>query len=309
MKKMSETIVFFGSGPVAGASLELLAKNFKIEAVITKPRPVHHKGDVPVLRVSKSLGLKTHTVSTKAELDELIKSRPFQSRAAVLIDFGIIVSQLAIDSFPLGIINSHFSLLPQWRGADPITFSVLSGQAETGVSLMLLTAGMDEGPILAQSPIAIDGHITTPELTEQLIGLSDAMLSIILPKYLEDEIAPQDQDMSRGLTYSRKLTKEDGLLDWSKDAATLEREVRAYSGWPTSYTEIDGLRLTITSARAIIVPRATNPGKQSIIDRLPAIDCTDNSVLLLEKVKPAGKKEMTGEAFLAGYKSVFIAPN
>lgn len=306
MKKISETVVFFGSGPVASASLELLAKQFNIEAVVTKPRPDHHKGDVPVLRITQELKLPVHTVTSKKDLDELVKTRPFKSRVAVLIDFGIIVSQLAIDSFPLGIVNSHFSLLPQWRGADPITFSVLSGQAETGVSLMLLSAGMDEGPILAQSPIAIDDRITTPQLTNQLIGLSDAMLNIILPDYLQGSIIARDQDMSRGLTYSRKLTKQDGLLNYNKDAQTLDREVRAYSGWPTSYTTIGSQNVTVTAARAVVVPRTTIPGTHTIIDRLPAIDCADNSVLILEKVKPAGKKEMTGDAFLAGYKSVFL---
>src|SRR5678815_2818348 len=114
MKKMSEPIVFFGSGPVAAKSLELLAKDFSIEAVITKPRPAHHRGEVPVLDLAAKLQLPIHTVTNKKTLDELIKTNPFSSDIAVLIDFGIIVSQDAIDYFPLGIVNSHFSLLPEW---------------------------------------------------------------------------------------------------------------------------------------------------------------------------------------------------
>src|SRR5690349_4191168 len=136
MKKISEPITFFGSGPVAAESLRLLAQSFTIEAVITKPRPAHHKGSVPVLELAEKLQIPVRTASTKSELDALFDSRPVKSRVAILIDFGIIVSQQVIDYFEYGIINSHFSLLPEWRGADPITFSILSGQPRTGISLM-----------------------------------------------------------------------------------------------------------------------------------------------------------------------------
>src|SRR5687768_10593623 len=132
MNKKSEPIVFFGSGPVAAESLRLLAQDFTIEAVITKPRAAHHKGDVPVLTLAESLGLPTETAYDKKSLDKLFETKAFKSRLGVLVDFGIIVSQAVIDYFPFGIVNSHFSLLPEWRGADPITFSILSGQKETG---------------------------------------------------------------------------------------------------------------------------------------------------------------------------------
>src|SRR5688572_6060471 len=113
MTKMSEPIVFFGSGPVAAKSLQLLSKEFKIEAVITKPRPAHHRGEVPVLAAAEELGLTVKTASTKNELDALFSSHEFNSRVGLLIDFGIIVSSKVINYFSLGIVNSHFSVLPQ----------------------------------------------------------------------------------------------------------------------------------------------------------------------------------------------------
>src|SRR5581483_1255847 len=116
MKKMSETIVFFGSGPVAAKSLELLAQSFDIEAVVTKPRPPHHRGDVPVLDTVDRLNLPLVEVSNKKELTDRIAHAHFTSHVAVLIDFGIIIPQEVIDAFPFGIVNSHFSLLPEWRG-------------------------------------------------------------------------------------------------------------------------------------------------------------------------------------------------
>ena len=112
MKKTFETIVFFGSGPVAAESLRLLSKDFEIEAVITKPRPPHHRGPVPVLDLAEELKLPVQTAEDEAGLDQLFKGRPFKSRVGVLIDFGIIVSPQVIDYFPLGIVNSHFSILP-----------------------------------------------------------------------------------------------------------------------------------------------------------------------------------------------------
>ncbi len=304
---MSETIVFFGSGPVAAESLRRLAKNFTIEAVITKPRPAHHKGSVPVLEVAEEQGLPIFTAIDKKSLDDLFQTKPVKSRVAVLIDFGIIVSQKVIDYFPQGIINSHFSLLPEWRGADPITFSILSGQKQTGVSLMLLTAGMDEGPLLAQGKTDLADSPTTPELTQHLIKLSDALLTHMLPLYIEgkailvDQLAATDQDQEP--TYSRKLSKEDSVLNWRKSAAQLEREVRAFLDWPKSKTNFGSLNVVITKAH--IADKNGQAGTRTVIDKKPAIYC-GRQALVIDMLKPAGKKEMTGESFLAGYKQIFL---
>src|SRR5690606_4373254 len=148
MNLKTESCVFFGSGPVAARCLELLLEHTEVEAVITKPRPVGHRGKVPVLELAESRGLTVYTAADKSALDTLISENNLLSHYAILIDFGIIVSQAVIDSFPLGIINSHFSLLPQLRGADPITFSILEGHDKTGVSLMLVERGMDTGKLI-----------------------------------------------------------------------------------------------------------------------------------------------------------------
>lgn len=146
---MQQSVVFFGSGPVAARSLQLLSERFTIEAVVTKPRPVHHRGNFPVIDTAEELKLPMHVVSNRSELSNLISTRPFTSQLGILIDFGILVGVDTIDYFPYGIVNSHFSVLPEWRGADPITFALLSGQPTTGVSLMMIDEGMDTGKILA----------------------------------------------------------------------------------------------------------------------------------------------------------------
>lgn len=311
MKKISEPIVFFGSGPVAAASLRLLANDFTIEAIITKPKPRHHHGSVPVLDVAAAMDVTVYTASTKQELDMLFASLQFRSRAAILIDFGIIVSQQVIDFFPLGIVNSHFSLLPEWRGADPITFSVLSGQEKTGVSLMLLTSGMDEGPLLAQGEYELTDDITTPVLTAELIRLSHALLLEILPRYLAGEITPVDQLQAsisdvKEPTYSRKLSKEDGQLDFHKPAVELEREIRAFKEWPKSYTRFGTLEVTLT--RAHVIDATGVAGQTAILNKVPIIYC-GTQALAIDRIKPSSKKEMTGEAFLAGYKKLFLSPH
>lgn len=311
MKKMSKPIIFFGSGPVAAASLELLAINFTIETVVTKPRPAHHKGDMPVLDVAARLNLPVKTAANKRELDDLFSHRPFKSTVGVLVDFGIIVSRKVIDYFPLGIVNSHFSILPEWRGADPITFAILSGQKETGVSLMLLVEAMDEGPLLAYGECEIDDNATTIELTQDLIHLSDALLSDQLPRYMAGEAQSMPQTVTgRAVSYSRKLTKEDGLLDWSKPAAVLEREIRAFIVWPKSRTTLAGKDVVITKAH--VVPGNSpnrRPGdvETSLISEGALMIETTDGRLCVDMLKPAGKQEMTAKAFLAGHKKQLLS--
>lgn len=308
MSKTKQSAVFFGSGPVAAESLRLLLKHQEVEAIITKPSTEHEMQSV-------AQNIPLHTVSTKQELDDLIETAGFSSRLGILIDFGIIVSQKVIDAFELGIINSHFSLLPQWRGADPITFSILSGQKQTGVSLMVLVAAMDEGPILAQGIYDIKNNETSPTLTNELILLSDALLHDTLPGYLHNaphpktgaKTVPRPQEEVNKMwqrplkiSYSRKLTKEDGILDFTKPAEVLEREIRAFIEWPKSRTEIAGKDVVIL--KAAIDPNAKGypGGVFKTKDKRIGIYCAEGA-LIVEELKPAGKKAMSSEGFLAGY--------
>jgi methionyl-tRNA formyltransferase len=291
---MAETVVFFGSGPVAAKSLTLLLEHTAVEAVITKPTTQHEMA-------AAAPGVPQYLASTRKELDELIAAQRFTSRTGVLIDFGIIISQTVINSFPLGVVNSHFSILPEWRGADPISFAILSGQGMTGVSLMLLVERMDEGPILAYGEQPLGGAETTPELTKKLIYLSDSLLRTMLPKYFAGEAKPASQDLSgRTVSYSRKLTKEDGLLDWHKPAVQLEREIRAFIEWPKSRTVLADKDVVFTSAA--VSNKSGQPSAITIENKRLFIACEQGSLEILQ-LKPAGKQEMTAEAFLAGYGS------
>lgn len=302
MNQTLKTIVFFGSGPVAADCLERLAKHAHIEAVVTKPKPAHHKEAFPVIETAKALDLPVYTAATKQELTTCIEQANFTSQLGVLIDFGIIVEQAVIDAFPRGIMNSHFSLLPEWRGADPITFSVLSGQETTGVSLMMLVPAMDEGPLVAFGEYRLPRDITTPQLTEHLIVLSDQMLQAELPKYLDNpNFTPAPQSITgRSVSYSRKLHKEDGRIDWRKPATELEREVRAFLGWPKSYATLGNQDIVITKAH-VDTSKAAEAGTIKITDKQLQV-ATSSGWLVIDKLKPSGKSEMTAEAFINGYR-------
>ncbi len=300
MKKMSKTIVFFGSGPVAAESLRLLVEDFEIEAVVTKPRPPHHRGEYPVGEVAEELNLKVFTPSNTDELNDLFNRKPVNSQLGLVIDYGILISKQVIDYFPFGIVNSHFSILPEWRGADPISFAILSGQKTTGVSLMLVDEGLDEGPILAQKEFQLPSSITTPELTVELIKLSHELLVEVMPKYKGGQIKPVSQESTgRPVSHSRKLTKEDGIIDWNKSAEQIEREVRAYSGWPRSRAKLGNVELVITKSHAI--EGVSKPGELHIQNKKLGV-YTSNGILIIDSLIPAGRKEMSAEAFLAGYK-------
>ncbi len=303
-------IVFFGTGPVAAESLRLLNADFSIEAVVTKPKPPHHKGSFPVLDVAHEIGAPIVEVTSAAHVSEKVITAGFKSQVAVLIDFGIIVKQDVIDGFPLGIINSHFSLLPQWRGADPITFSILSGQKQTGVSLMKVVEKLDEGDVLAFGLVDLDGTETNQSLTHNLIQLSAALLRDHLPRYLggaraipQDEIANvvPDVDYPRVACYSHKLTKQDGVIDLSKPAVQLEREVRAYLGWPGSRTVIAGKDVVVTAAHIADNGFQNVDNKTIFVANKQLCLQTADGILVIDELKPAGKPAMSTSAFLAGY--------
>jgi methionyl-tRNA formyltransferase len=307
MKKTSKTtktsgsnsVVFFGSGPVAAKALQKLAKNFEVEAVVTKPKPLHHRGDFPVLEAAEKLGLKILTVTDKKSLSELFANKPVSSQIGIVIDFGIIISQDVIDYFPLGIINSHFSLLPRWRGADPISFAILEGDAKTGVSVMVIDAGLDTGKLITQKVQKIEPGDTTETLTIKLIELSDLLITEYLPKYITGDIKPHNQPHPNRATYSRKLTKEDGIIDWHKPAEQIEREIRAFAGWPKSRTTFGDVEVIVTKAH--VTDKSGKPG-QIEINNHQLLVYAGSKALSIDSLKPVGKAEMPIQAFLAGYR-------
>ena len=301
MNMMSKKILFFGSGPVAAASLEKLIKHTDVNLVITKRKAPRFKGTPPVELVANDHDMKLSFADNKTELEELILGMAEKFDLGIVLDYGVIITEKTIQSFPLGIINSHFSLLPEWRGADPITFSLLSGQVETGVSLMQIDSGLDTGKLFETSSISISTIDTNPSLTEKLIDLSDGLLKKNIPLILNKTATKFPQDTTKLTTFSKKIAKEDGLLNLNKPASVLEREIRAFKGWPRSYIKLGELDVIIEEATTSDVPVAL--GKITIDEQDHITIGTAKGSLKINKLMPFGKNVMSSKDFLNGYRN------
>lgn len=241
--------------------------------------------------------LEQHVTGKLSEL------APHKAQIAVLAAYGRIIPQSVLDEFPLGIINIHPSLLPQYRGPTPIERAMLDGSAKTGVSIMHLTAGMDEGPIYKQKTLHIEPFESKQSLTERLQQLGADMLRENLHDIYEGNLKSRQQPHPDRATYSKKINKVDGDLDFNKPAEVLEREIRAYAEWPKSRTSLAGIDVVITSSHAV----PSSVGKSGEIEIIKQagtlmIHCK-TGYLCIDSLKPAGKQEMTTAAFLAGYGS------
>lgn len=291
----SKRLVFFGTEDFSLPSLAALVEHgFNVVAVVTKPDSARGRSKTLVAPVVKAYALE-HNISVLqptrlADItDELEALRP---DAGVLVSYGKILPQRTLDIFaPVGIINLHPSLLPHYRGPAPIEGAILNGDEMTGISIMRLTLGMDEGPVFAQDKVALHGRETKPELYQKLgIHGADFLVSR-LPDILENklEALPQKND---DVSYTSLLRKEDGILDpLTDDAYALERRVRAYLGYPKTRLKIQNTDVIVTSVFVV----------ESLSSAPLVIACQGSTFLeVRELIAPSGKT-MSGEAYLRGY--------
>lgn len=301
-KKNSTTTstVFFGTGDVSLATLQGIHAELDIEAVITKPDLLTSSGHKkpPAVKVwAEQHSIPCYQPANKAELSQLLRDIKFSSAVGLVVDYGIIIPPDVLAAFPNGLVNSHFSLLPKWRGADPITWPILAGDKETGVTIMQVDEGMDTGDILYQEAIEIAEQETTASLTDKLIKLSNRMITESLPAFVAGELAPTAQDNDQA-SYSTKITKEMGAIDSELSAAEIERQIRAFQDWPGSYLTIQGTLLTIKSAK--VSQAKVAPGQLTYQGGQLLFGCTQDSLEILQ-IQPAGKKPMDAKSFANGY--------
>ncbi len=298
--KTPRHIIFFGTEEFSAASLQaLITAGFTIAAVVTKPDSKKGRGHklMPstVKTIAEEHGIPVWQPTKLRDITEDIKR--LQPVTGVLVSFGKIIPQSTIDLFTPGIVNVHPSPLPKYRGPSPIESAILHGDEETGVSIMQLTAAMDAGPVYSFISHRLTGTETQPELYETLSKVGAEELVSVLPKIIAGELLPTPQDESIA-TYCQLIQKRDGTIDWTKPAARIEREVRAYKGWPGSRTMLGDVDVIITGAHVVECAGLSNG---SAPDHL-SIPCGDRRCLAIESIKPVGKKEMPIQAFLAGYK-------
>ncbi|MBI4449594.1 methionyl-tRNA formyltransferase, partial [Candidatus Uhrbacteria bacterium] len=204
-----------------------------------------------------------------------------------------------------GFVNLHPSLLPKYRGPSPVQAAIANGDAETGVTLILLDEQMDHGPILAQERMSIPPTATRSQLDHDLAELGARLLERTLPHYLAGTVTPRPQDDSSA-TITPLLSRDHGRIDWHEPAEMIERRIRAYEDWPGTWCEIsDGRRLKILRA-ALNGPTAESPGTIAPSSDHLDVSCGDGRRLTLLTVQPEGKPAMDGKAFRIGHQSITV---
>lgn len=296
----SSKLVFFGNERLVSGLKHtnapvlrgLIEAGYDIVAVVSHHTESRSRSarELEVGKLAKEYGIPLLTPDKPSEIINELTA--LQADAAVLVAYGKIIPQRVINVFgPVGIINLHPSLLPRWRGPTPIETTILSGDREAGVSLMQLTASMDEGPVYAQAKVLLDGNETKQSLYEKLSGLGTKLLLEVLPNILSNKLLPINQQVF-GVTYTSLLHKTDGILTPLTDTAYVcERKIRAYSQYPKTKYTIDHNDVIITSAKI-----AQMHDQSKLI-----VECADNTLLeIVELIAPSGKR-MSGQAYLQGY--------
>ena len=281
--------------------LDKLNQEYELVGVVTQPDRPSGRGQKLIQPAVKDFTTSNNIpVFQPLEInspESLNQIRVWNPELIIVAAFGQILKPELLTFPKHGCLNVHASLLPRWRGAAPINAAILQGDTTTGVTIMKMAEGLDNGPILNQKSIPINPDDTAGSLSDQLSSLGAALLIRTIPPYIKGEIQPLEQDHSLA-THAGMLKKKDGLLDFNKPANYLARKVRAYSPWPGSYTNWNNLRLLIHQASSVNVT-SPGPGVFTTYEGYPAIGSAEG-LLVLEILQLAGKRKLPGEEFLKG---------
>ena len=293
-------IIFAGTPPFAAAALDALADaGHDIALVLTQPDRPAGRGmklmPSAVKQAALARGLPVSQPPNLKSADAQDELRAVNADVMVVAAYGLILPQAVLDLPRLGCLNIHASLLPRWRGAAPIQRAILAGDAETGVTIMQMDAGLDTGAMLSKTVVPIRDSDTAASLHDALAAAGAAAIVAALANY--PALVPVAQDEARA-TYAAKLSKEEAQLDWTQPADALARAVRAYDPAPGAWTLLDGAPLKIWAARA--VPGSGAPGEILEAEAGRLVVACGGAALDLQTVQPAGGKRMTAAAFLAG---------
>jgi methionyl-tRNA formyltransferase len=304
-------VVFLGTPEFAVPSLAALARAHEVALVLTQPdRPKgrgRHLAEPPVKVLARGLGLP---VLQPAALEER-ELRPHFERAAaeaaVVVAYGLKVPDWLLALHPRGAVNVHGSLLPAYRGAAPVNRAIINGDAETGVTTMLLASRMDAGPVLLQRRTPIGPEETAGELAARLAELGAGLLVATLDGLASGAVPSREQDESLA-TLAPKLRKEDGLVDWRRCAREVVNLVRGVNPWPGAYTLLDGQPLKIWKASVAGTAAAVAPGPAPLAGTVLAaslhegllVACGGGEAVALLNVQAGGRKPLPASEFLLG---------
>jgi len=295
-------IAFFGSPAIALPALNSLIKaGHEIKLVITQPdRPAGRGKKLtppPVKVFARDHGLAClQPEKIKGDDQVLAALKQAEPDLNIVVAYGQIIPASIIYLPPFKTLNVHFSLLPKYRGAAPVQWAILNGDRTTGVTIMELNEKMDQGPILAQEEVEILPGENAHELEIRLSYLGARLLVDTLARINEIKPVPQAAELA---TYAPRLTKEQGQINWQEPAQAIDFKVRAFFPWPGAYSYLAGKKFEIISGQPLAgAYTASSPGEIIQIDK-PGIyvACGQNTIYLIERIKPESKKEMPAYAF------------
>ncbi len=298
-------VVFMGTPEFAVPSLKKVVESgFEVPLVVTQPDKPAGRGKrlkpPPVKVVAEELGIpviQPERIKDNGDLRLILEE--VAPDVIVVVAYGKILPKWMLELPSKGCINLHASLLPAYRGASPIQSVLLDGRDITGVTVMKINERLDAGDILAQKEVKILPEDNAQTLHDKLSIVGAELLAETLPGYLKGEISPIPQDDSRA-TYCKPITKEMGRIDWSLPAEKIVNMVRAFTPWPSAYTFFKNRRVKLTKARAVEGVRG-KPGEViNVAGKL--VVAAGYGGVLIEKLKPEGKKEISGEEFVRGYR-------
>jgi len=295
-------IAFAGTPDFALPALRALATGpWRLVGVLTQPDRPAGRGRAlaasPVKRLALELGLPVAQPARLASEVERAPLRAWAPELLVVVAYGLILPPAVLSLPRLGCLNVHASLLPRWRGAAPIQRAILAGDAETGVTLMRMDAGLDTGPILRQRAVAIGARTTGGELHDALAALGAEMLVPAIAD-LADGRLPARPQPAEGVTYAAKIDKAEAHIDWRESAVVIARRVRAFNPWPVAEARLDGAQLRIWRAHPLPAAAAAHaPG-----DVLGLVDgclrvATGAGVLAIEELQAAGRRVLAARDF------------
>jgi methionyl-tRNA formyltransferase len=302
-------VVFFGSPEAALPSLQgLLSAGHSVELVISQPDKPAGRGrrltPCPVKRFAEERDIPVIT-PLKIRKDETVLEtiRAAGPDVQVVVAYGQIIPGPIIDFPPHKTLNVHFSLLPRYRGAAPVQWTILNGDPETGVTIIELNEKMDEGDILTSVGTEVGPAETALELEKRLSVMGAGLLLSTLENIATVPHAPQDHSLA---TLAPKIRKEDGFVDWSGDVRRVDRQIKALAPRPGVFTFLRGRRIEIHRGRPLQAENpGLDPGEIAAADKSGlTVGCGQGGLYLIEEVQPEGKGRMTAHAFILGAKDL-----
>ena len=292
-------LIFAGTPAFAAQSLNaIIAAGHRLELVLTQPDRPSGRGMMlrpsPVKEVAEASGIEVFQPVTLKDPAAQERLRTVQADAMVVAAYGLILPQAVLDMPRFGCVNIHASLLPRWRGAAPIQRAILAGDAESGVCIMQMEAGLDTGPVLQSERVPISAGETAGTLHDRLAELGAQLIVDTLAK-LPIAAVPQPDD---GVTYAAKIEKAEAQLDWRLPARQLERQIRAFNPSPGAVGTLDGVAVKVW--RAGLVPASAAPGSIVSADRTGIVVACGEGGVCLTELQKAGGKRLPAAQFLAG---------